>query len=163
MAVRTSKKKFKKMDEKLDFLSPKFDPLKALYSQGLQPPIPNIHIFNNLAEYAQAIKEGKIKTSESAKPTKGKASLRQSSTRTRNLKPEFKPEEKEDVQERLKVIAESNASSIESRKNEKKSEGRIDDSKLQEFIMAEEAFKEGQKKKKRLNVIERMEGKTCFA
>ena len=156
MAAKTSPKK--KMDEKLNFMSRKFDPLKALYSEDLQPPVPNIHIFNNLAEYAIAIKEGKIKTSEAVKPTK--ASLRQTATRTKNLKPEYKPAEKEDLKERLKAISESAASNIEKTKSDKKSEGRVDDSKLQEFILAEEALKTQQTRKKRMDVIQRMEGKT---
>jgi len=149
----------KKIHDKLNFLSPKFDPLKALYSQDLQPPVPNIHVFNNLAEYACAIKEGKIKATESVKPTKAQASLRQTSTRTRNLKPEYKPAEKEDLKERLKAISESKVSNIEKRQSGKKSDGRMDDSKLQEFILAEEAFKAEKTKKKRMNVIQRMEGK----
>lgn len=157
MADKTSKKM---MDEKLDFLSRKFDPLKALYARDLHPPVPNIQIFNNLAEYALAIKEGKTKSTEAVKPS-GKASLRQAASRTRNLKPEFKPAEKEDLKERLKAIAESKVSNTGDRKLEKKSDARMDDSKLQEFILAEEAFKAEQIKKKRMDVIQRMEGKGC--
>ncbi len=144
------------MDGTLDFLSPNFDALKALYATDLQPPVPNIQIFNNLAEYALAIKEGKTKSSEPVKP---KDSSRQAASRTRNLKPEYKPAEKEGLQERLQAIAESKASNIENTKSEKKSDVRMDDSKLQEFILVEEAFKAQQRKKKRMDVVQRMEGK----
>ncbi len=147
------------MDGTLDFLSPNFDALKALYTTDLQPPVPNIQIFNNFAEYALAIKEGKTKSSEPVKP---KDSSRQAALRTRNLKPEYKPAEKEGLQERLQAIAESKASSIENTKSEKKSDVRMDDSKLQEFILVEEAFKAQQRKKKRMDVVQRMEGKSCY-
>lgn len=158
MAARTSKK----MDETLDFLSPKFDPLKALYATDLQPPVPNIQIFNNLAEYALAIKEGKTKSAEAVKPRSTcKDSSRQAVSRTKNLKPEYKPVQKEDLQERLKAIAESKTGNIEDTKSEKKSDVRMDDSKLQEFILAEETFKAEQKRKKRMDVIQRMDGKSC--
>ena len=157
MADRTSKK----MDETLDFLSPKFDPLKALYVADLQPPVPNIQIFNNVAEYALAIKEGKTRSTEVVKP-RGKLttdSSRQALSRTKNLKPEYKPVQKDDLQERLKAIAESKAGNIEGTKLEKKSDVRMDDTKLQEFLLAEETFKAEQKKKKRMDVIQRMDGK----
>ena len=156
MAAKTPSRR--KTDEKLNFLSPKFDPLKALYSNNLQPPVPNIHIFNNLLEYANAIKEGKIKSSEYVKPTKTQASSRQTGSRTRNLKPEYRPTEKNDLQQRLKIISESEVGRIEERKSDKKSEVRMDDAKLEEFMLAEEAFKAEQTKKKRMNVIQRMEG-----
>ena len=157
MADRTSKK----MDETLDFLSLKFDPLKALYAADLQPPVPNIQIFNNVAEYALAIKEGKTRSTEVVKP-RGKLttdSSRQALSRTKNLKPEYKPVQKDDLQERLKAIAESKAGNIEGTKLEKKSDVRMDDTKLQEFLLAEETFKAEQKKKKRMDVIQRMDGK----
>ena len=156
--MATKKPSRKKTDEKFNFLSPKFDPLKALYSNDLQPPVPNIHIFNNLGEYANAIKEGKMKSSEYVKPTKAQASSRQSASRTRNLKPEYQPAEGNNLKERLKIISESEVSRIEKRKSDKKIEGRMDDAKLQEFMLAEEAFKAEQTKKKRMNVIQRMEG-----
>ena len=152
------------MDERLNFLSPKFDPLKALYSKDLQPPVPNIQIFNNLAEYALAIKEGKTKPpgpNDSAATKKRRDSSQQLPPRTRNLKPEFKrPAEKDVLQDRLKSLSESKACSAESRK---RSDGRVDDSKLQEFLLAEEAFKEEiQKRRKPMNVLERMEGRKMF-
>ena len=43
----------------LDFTSSSFNPLKALYTDGLQPPVPNVQIFNNINEYAQCLKLGK--------------------------------------------------------------------------------------------------------
>ena len=156
MADRTSKK----MDEMLDFFSPKFDPLKALYAADLQPPVPNIQIFNNVAEYALAIKEGKTRSTEVVKPRSTTDSSRQAVSRTKNLKPEYKPVQKDDLQERLKAIAESKAGNTEDTKLGKKSDGRMDDSKLQEFILAEEAFKAEQKRKKRMDVIQRMDGKS---
>ncbi|KAK3728492.1 hypothetical protein QZH41_002354 [Actinostola sp. cb2023] len=85
-------------DKRLDFLSDKFDPLRALYTKELQPPIPNIQVFNNLAEYARIIKEGKTKT----QPSVAAALKVGPSRRTRNLKPEFKPP---DIGTRLKAIA----------------------------------------------------------
>ena len=156
MADRTSKK----MDETLDFLSPKFDPLKALYAADLQPPVPNIQIFNNVAEYALAIKEGKTRSTEVVKPRGATDSSRQALSRTKNLKPEYKPVQKDDLLERLKAIAESKAGNIEGTKLEKKSDVRMDDTKLQEFILAEETFKAEQKRKKRMDVIQRMDGKS---
>ena len=152
-AIRTSKT----MDETFNFLSPKFEAIKALYATDLQPPVPNIQIFNNLAEYALAIKEGKTKSTEPVKQ-KGKDASRQATSRTKNLKPEYKPAQKEDLQERLKAIAESKASNIGKTKSEKKGDVRMDDSKLQEFILVEETFKSEQRKKKRMNVVQRMEG-----
>ena len=149
----------KKMDETLDFLSPKFDPLKALYAADLEPPVPKIQIFNNVAEYALAIKEGKTKSSEVVKPRRTTDS-RQAVSRTKNLKPEYKPVQEDDLQERLKAIAESKAGNIEDTNSVKKSDVRMDDSKLQEFILAEEAFKAEQKRKKRMDVIQRMDGKS---
>ena len=92
------------------------------------------------------------------KPSKTQASSRQTGSRTRNLKPEYRPAEKNDLQERLKIISESEVGKIEKRKSDKKSEGRMDDAKLEEFMLAEEAFKAEQTKKKRMNVIQRMEG-----
>lgn len=155
MADRTSKK----MNETLDFISPKFDPLKALYAADLQPPVPNIQIFNNVAEYALAIKEGKTRSTEVVKPSTTDSS-RQAVSRTKNLKPEYKPVQKDDLQERLKAIAESKAGNTEDTKLGKKSDVRMDDTKLQEFILAEEAFKAEQKRKKRMDVIQRMDGKS---
>lgn len=149
----------KEMDETLDFLSPKFDPFKALYATDLEPPVPNIQIFNNVSEYALAIKEGKTKSTEVVKLRRTMDS-RQAVSRTKNLKPEYKPVQKEDLQERLKAFAESKAGNIEGTKSEKKSDVRMDDSKLQEFILAEEAFKTEQKRKKRMDVIQRMDGKS---
>lgn len=142
----------------MDFLSPGFDSLKALYTTDLRPPVPNIQIFNNVAEYALAIKEGKTRATELVK-TKGKMeSLRQASLRAKNLKPEFKPVQKEDLPERLKAIAESKASNIKDTISEKKRDVRMDDSKLQEFILVEEAFKAEQRRKKRMDVVQRMKG-----
>lgn len=86
--------------ESLDFLSDKFDPLRALYTQELQPPFPNIQVFNNLAEYARVIKEGK------PKPTTVLPTRSGPSKRTRNLKPEFKPV---DINTRLTEIAQQRA------------------------------------------------------
>lgn len=160
MAVRTSKTMDLEMDETLDFLSLTFDPLKALYVTGLQPPVPNIQIFNNVAEYALAIKEGKTRSTEVVKPGSTADSSRHSVSRTKNLKPEYKPVQKEDLQERLRAIAESKTGNTEDTKLEKKSDVRMDDTKLQEFILAEEAFKAEQKRKKRMDVIQRMDGKS---
>ena len=42
----------------LDFTSSFFNPLKALYTDGLQPPVPNVQIFNNINEYAQSLRSG---------------------------------------------------------------------------------------------------------
>lgn len=156
MAAKTSKKK---MDEKLDFLSSKFDPLKALYSKDLQPPVPNIKVFNNLAEYALAIREGKTKSTTESMKKRAKSLAQQTTSRTKNLKPEYKPAEKEDLQERLKAIAESKASITKDTKSGIKKDGRLEDSKLQEFILAEETFKAEQREKKRMDVIQKMEGK----
>ena len=162
MAARSSKKMDRDMDKTLDFLSPKFDPLKALYTTGIQPPVPNIQIFNNVAEYALTIKEGKTRSSEVVKLRNYTDSSRRPVSRTKNLKPEYKPVQKEvqEVQERLKAIAESKTGNTEDTKLEKKSDVRMDDTKLQEFILAEEAFKADQKRKKRMDVIQRMHGKS---
>ncbi|XP_022785698.1 uncharacterized protein LOC111326036 [Stylophora pistillata] len=148
------------MDDKLDFLSSKFDPLKALYNRNLQPPILNIKVFNNLVEYAVAIKEGKTKSTTVSTRNKAqsvKSLAPHAASRTKNLKPEYKPAEKEVLQERLKAIAESKACTAEDRKTGMKMGGRLEDTKLREFMLAEETFKAQQRKKKRMDVIQKME------
>ncbi|XP_048575828.1 microtubule-associated protein futsch [Nematostella vectensis] len=86
----------RKDDRSLDFLSANFDPLRALYRRDIQPPFPNIQVFNNLAEYARAIKEGK------SKPAFRPSEKPQPSQRARNLKPQFQGLE---IQERLQALA----------------------------------------------------------
>ena len=159
MAAKTIRRE---VNDELDFLSSKFDPFKALYTKDLQPPVPNIKVFNNLVEYAIAIKEGKTKTTtvsreNRAKSVKSLAS--QTASRTKNLKPEYKPAEKEGLQERLKAIAESKAFIAKNRKTEIKIGGRVEDAKLHEFMLAEETYKAQQRKKKRVDVIQKMEGR----
>jgi hypothetical protein len=41
--------------EVLDFMSPKFDPLKALYSKNVRLPIPNAPILDNIHKYRSAL------------------------------------------------------------------------------------------------------------
>ena len=160
-SVRPSK------DKRLDFLSLKFDSLKALYTPELQPPIPNIQIFNNLAEYARVIKEGKAKPPQVfPKSRTGVAGNVTEFTkllpaRARNLKPEErrKAESRETaVQEKLRLLSEAGSSE----------KLRFVDGKSPQFEQlrrkAEELVREDQeklikKKKKHVNVLEKMEGK----
>ena len=159
-SVRPSK------DKRLDFLSLKFDSLKALYTPELQPPIPNIQIFNNLAEYARVIKEGKAKPPQVfPKSRTGVAGNVTEFTkllpaRARNLKPEErrKAESRETaVQEKLRLLSEAGSSEL-----------RFVDGKSPQFEQlrrkAEELVREDQeklikKKKKHVNVLEKMEGR----
>ena len=140
-------------DERLDFLSPKFDPLKALYSRNLQPPVPNIQIFNNLAEYARVIKEGKVKpkqrTDEDVKPES-------IPTRTRNLKPEFQPKA---IGEKLKTIAENlegNDGSV--RADSKSASGQFAAEMAR--IQQRESIVRG--KRRHANVLDKMEGADLY-
>ena len=160
-SVRPSK------DKRLDFLSLKFDSLKALYTPELQPPIPNIQIFNNLAEYARVIKEGKAKPPQVfPKSRTGVAGNVTEFTkllpaRARNLKPEErrKAESRETaVQEKLRLLSEAGSSE----------KLRFVDGKSPQFEQlrrkAEELVREDQeklikKKKKHVNVLEKMEGR----
>lgn len=150
----------KKMNEKLNFLSSKFDPLTALYNRKLQPPVPNIYVFNNLSEYTHAIREGKIKPSE-YKPPESHSSSTEAASRTRNLKPEYKQDNKKRLKERLKAMSESEGNGVDGTKLEKKRGGRIDDTKLKELLLVEETFKMKQTAKKRMNVMQKMEGMVC--
>lgn len=150
----------KKMNEKLNFLSSKFDPLTALYNSKLKPPVPNIYIFNNLSEYTNAIREGKIKPSE-YKPSESPSSSTEAASRTRNLKPEYKQDNKKRLKERLKAMSESEGNGVGGTKLDKKRGGRIDDTKLKELLLVEETFKMKQTAKKRMNVMQKMEGMVC--
>lgn len=137
----------RKGDESLNFLSDQFDPLRALYKPNLQPPIPNIHVFNNIAEYARAIKEGKTK----ARPSVPAREALEPNRRTRNLKPEFK---QPDIGSRLKAIAQQKAE-----------KGQVVGSRKAPLLGDQTAGKtlglgtEQRWKKKYKNVLERMDGK----
>ena len=39
----------------LDFMSPKFDPLKALYSKNVRLPIPKAPVLDNIHKYRSAL------------------------------------------------------------------------------------------------------------
>lgn len=136
--------------EALDFLSDKFDPLRALYTHELQPPIPNIQVFNNLAEYARVIKEGKAKTPT---PVPTRESLGPN-RRAKNLKPEFKPP---DISTRLAAIAQQ---------QEVKENIVLGSGERSPFLSEERAEKtlqtEQRWKKKHKNLLERMEGNVNF-
>jgi len=41
--------------EELDLMSPKFDPLKALYTKNVRLPIPKAPILDNLHKYSSAL------------------------------------------------------------------------------------------------------------
>jgi hypothetical protein len=41
--------------EALDLMSPKFDPLKALYSKNVRLPIPQAPVLDNIKKYRSAI------------------------------------------------------------------------------------------------------------
>lgn len=41
--------------EALDLMSPKFDPLKALYSKNVRLPIPNAPVLDNIHKYRSAL------------------------------------------------------------------------------------------------------------
>ena len=156
--MAAAEERMKKINEKLNFLSSKFHPLTALYNSKLQPPVPNIHVFNNLLEYTNAIREGKIKPSE-YKPSESHCSSTEAASRTRNLKPEYKQGNNKKLKERLKAMSESGGSGVGGAKLDKKRRGRIDDAKLKEFLLVEETFKAKQTAKKRMNVMQKMEGK----
>ncbi|XP_070581075.1 protein starmaker-like [Ptychodera flava] len=54
-------------DEKLDFTSPKFDPLSALYSDQVTPPFPSVVQLNNLLEYERYMMTGELPRAHSKK------------------------------------------------------------------------------------------------
>jgi hypothetical protein len=43
------------VDESLDFTSPKFDPLKALYSKNVRLPVPNAPVLDNIHKYRSSL------------------------------------------------------------------------------------------------------------
>ncbi|XP_022920616.2 U7 snRNA-associated Sm-like protein LSm11 [Onthophagus taurus] len=53
-------------DASLDFFSEKFDPLKALNTPGLKPPIPGAKIYDNVAKYESVVCK-QIKTADRKK------------------------------------------------------------------------------------------------
>ncbi|KDR22881.1 hypothetical protein L798_14734 [Zootermopsis nevadensis] len=51
-------------EESLDFTSPKFDPLKALYSKNVRLPIPNAPVLDNIHKYRSSLNPREKKRSE---------------------------------------------------------------------------------------------------
>ena len=49
--------------EALDLMSPKFDPLKALYSKNVRLPIPNAPVLDNIHKYRSALNRREKKQS----------------------------------------------------------------------------------------------------
>lgn len=142
-------------EQSLDFLSANFDPLKALYTKDLKPPIPSIHVFNNLGEYARVIKEGKPKTASQKDLQKTASLSRAASKRTRNLKPEYKPP---DISVRLKAIASTRVAQGELLSGDKQRSIPDQD----DVLSKENALGLGRRrtgKKKFMNVLEKMDGK----
>ena len=161
-SVRPSK------DKRLDFLSLKFDSLKALYTPELQPPIPNIQIFNNLAEYARVIKEGKAKPPQVfPKSRTGVAGNVTEFTkllpaRARNLKPEErrKAESRETaVQEKLRLLSEAGLPGSSEKFVDGNSPQFEQLRRKAEELVREDQEKLIKKKKKHVNVLEKMEGR----
>lgn len=138
-------------EEYLDFLSDKFDPLRALYTQDLQPPFPNIQVFNNLFEYARVIKEGKAKT-PSVVPTQKSSGPNK---RTRNLKPEFKPV---DINTRLTVISQQQTKKQGLTLGSGEKSSFLTEELAEKTLALQQTEKRGWKKKYK-NVLERMEGR----
>lgn len=157
MATKTqkieSRGKKNENEEYLNFLSSKFDPLKALYMRSLQPPIQNIQIFNNLAEYVRAIKGVEGKITKAREKTNKPAPTQSAPTRTRNLKPEFQPKA---IEEKLKTIAENSEGSDESiRKSSTFASCKF----AAEMARIQEMETASRKKKRFVNVFDKMEGK----
>lgn len=55
--ARQMEKKDVKSAEELDFVSPRFNPLAALNTEGLEPPCSEICGFNSLREYEMVVRE----------------------------------------------------------------------------------------------------------
>ena len=131
MAASTSERKLQK---ELDFTSPSFNALKALYSKHLQPPVASAHIFNNINEYAKSLKAGK---NEPKKTTEG------------------------DLASRLKNIAENKLNKLRNRKRDPRKLEHLmkvksqTDGIVEKVAMLEKTKKKGQQ----MNVLERMEGR----
>jgi hypothetical protein len=51
-------------EESLDFTSPNFDPLKALYSKNVRLPIPNAPVLDNIHKYRSSLNPREKKRSE---------------------------------------------------------------------------------------------------
>lgn len=145
-------------EQSLDFLSANFDPLQALYTKDLKPPIPSIQVFNNLGEYARVIKEGKPKTVPQKDPRKMARLRRAASRRTRNLKPEYKPP---DISTRLKEIASNRVAREELLSSERRGSisGQDEDGSSRDKKENPLGFGRGRSgKKKYMNVLEKMDG-----
>ena len=145
--------------EKLDFLSSNFDPLKALYTPELQPPVPNIQIFNNLAAYARAIRDGQAKIKASSKePTAEVTKILPS--RTRNLKPDEKKKAEariNAVQEKLKFMADKGLIRADTELSGVRRSRKLEELKKKAADLIRED--EGKRaKNKKVNVLDKMEG-----
>jgi hypothetical protein len=130
MAASTSERKLQK---ELDFTSPSFNALKALYSKHLQPPVANVHIFNNINEYAKSLKAGKHEPKQTGEG---------------------------DLADRLKNIAENKLNKLRNRKRDPRKLEHLmkvksqTDGIVEKVAMLEKTKKKGQQ----MNVLERMEG-----
>ena len=129
MAANTSEQKLQK---ELDFTSPSFNALKALYSKNLHPPVPNARIFNNINEYARSLKARKNEPKQT----------------------------EDDLATRLKNIAEQKVNKLRNRKRDpSKLEHLMKVRSQTDGIVEKVAMLEKTKKKgKQMNVLERMEG-----
>ncbi len=129
MAADTSGQKLQK---ELDFTSPSFSALKALYSKNLHPPVPNARIFNNINEYARSLKARKNEPKQT----------------------------EDDLATRLKNIAEQKVNKLRNRKRDpSKLEHLMKVRSQTDGIVEKVAMLEKTKKKgKQMNVLERMEG-----
>ena len=129
MAADTSEQKLQK---ELNFTSPSFNALKALYSKNLHPPVPNARIFNNINEYARSLKARKNEPKQT----------------------------EDDLATRLKNIAEQKVNKLRNRKRDpSKLEHLMKVRSQTDGIVEKVAMLEKTKKKgKQMNVLERMEG-----
>ena len=130
MATTTSEAK---LQNELDFTSPSFNALKALYSKNIHPPVPNAYIFNNINEYAKSLKAAKD---------------------------ELKQTGDSGLAGRLKNIAENKVNKLRNRKRDPKKLEHLMKVKSQtDGIVEKVALLEKTKKKgQQMNVLERMEG-----
>ena len=124
------------LQNELDFTSPSFNAFKALNSKNLKPPVPNARIFNNITEYAKALKAGKN---------------------------EPKRENADDLAKRLKNIAENKVNKLRNRNRDPKKLEHLMKVKSQtdgivEKVAMLEKTKKNLKKRQQMNVLERMEG-----
>ena len=130
MAATTSEAK---VQNELDFTSPSFNALKALYSKNLPPPVPNAYIFNNINEYAKSLKAAKDDPKQTGNS---------------------------DLAGRLKNISENKVNKLRNRKRDPKKLEHLMKVKSQtDGIVEKVALLEKTKKKgQQMNVLERMEG-----